>query len=95
MQWKRARAGCLAFVLGAAPRAAEACAVCMSGRDDETRNAFLLTTLLLTVLPLAMLGGGLFWIVRRLRALEAERAEEAREPEAADPSAPAEARQPV
>ena len=33
-----------AALLAGAPRAAEACAVCMSGRDDETRNAFLGTT---------------------------------------------------
>lgn len=59
-------------VLALAPRAALACSVCMSGRDDGTRNAFLATTGLLTVLPLIMVGGLVWWLRRRARALEAE-----------------------
>jgi len=52
-----------------APRAAGACSVCMTGRDDETRAAFLATTALLSVLPLALVGGMVWWIRRRARAL--------------------------
>ena len=55
----------------ALPRIASACAVCFSGRD-ETRLAYVLTTVLLTALPLALLGGFLWWLRRRARALECE-----------------------
>jgi hypothetical protein len=55
-----------------APRVAEACYVCSSGRDDETRAAFLITTVFLSVLPLAMVGGGVWWLRRRFRQLERE-----------------------
>jgi hypothetical protein len=47
---------------------ADACAVCFSGRD-ETRAAFLATTLGLSALPLAMIGGLAFWLRRRALAL--------------------------
>ena len=56
-------------VLGALPRAAAACAVCTAGRDDETQAAFLWTTLFLSVLPLAMVGGLVVFFVRRARKL--------------------------
>jgi hypothetical protein len=51
----------------AAPRIALACSVCTAGRDDETQAAFRLTTLLLSVLPLAMFGGFALWLWRRAR----------------------------
>lgn len=54
------------------PRIAAACAVCSAGRDDETRLAFLLTTLFLSVLPLAVVGGAVWWLVRRSRQLARE-----------------------
>jgi len=47
-----------------APQISEACAVCFSGRD-ENRLAFILTTILLTALPLIMIGGMLLWLRRR------------------------------
>jgi hypothetical protein len=53
-----------------APDTAEACAVCGAGRDDETRTAFIGTTALLSVLPLALVGGFAWWLRRRLRALD-------------------------
>lgn len=65
----------LAALLLLAPRASQACYVCMSGRDDETRTAFLLTTVFLSVLPLLFIGGLVWWLRRRARALEAEGAE--------------------
>jgi hypothetical protein len=55
-----------------APRAAEACAVCTGGRDDETRSAFLLTTLFMSVAPLALVGGFVWWLRRRFHKLAAE-----------------------
>jgi len=54
------------------PHAAAACAVCSAGRDDATRLAFILTTVFLTVLPLAMVGGIVYWLHSRTRALERE-----------------------
>ena len=61
--------GVLAFL---APRAALACAVCSAGRDDESNTAFLISTIFLSLLPLAGLGTLVFVIWRRLRALEAQ-----------------------
>lgn len=57
-----------AIVLGA-PRLAGACSVCMSGREDENRTAFILTTVFLSVLPLAMIGGLGWYLRRRSRAI--------------------------
>ncbi len=66
----------LLFVAGLTPRAASACAVCFSG-TDETRMAFMLTTIFLTALPLAMVGSFAFWLRGRWRrqqiALPAQR----------------------
>ena len=47
-----------------------ACSVCFSGRD-ETRIAYLLTTLFMTVPPLLALAAGVWWV--RRKALAAER----------------------
>jgi hypothetical protein len=62
---RAARAALFAAVLAALPRASEACAVCMSGREDDTNRAFLIGTILLSVLPLALIGGIAWWIRRR------------------------------
>ncbi len=56
----------LVAALSLAPRAAEACAVCFSGREGS-RVAFIVTTAILTVLPLALIGGFVFWLRRRAR----------------------------
>lgn len=58
-------AGALALTL--VPRAAQACAVCFSGRTDETRVAFIFTTALLTFLPFVLLGAAGWWLWRRVR----------------------------
>jgi cbb3-type cytochrome oxidase subunit 3 len=39
----------------------------MSGREDDTQRAFLAGTLLLSTLPLALIGGIAWWIRRRGR----------------------------
>jgi len=54
------------------PEIAEACAVCSAGRDDATRLAFILTTVFLTVLPLCMVGGIVYWLRSRTRAQQHE-----------------------
>lgn len=58
------------------PRAAEACYVCMAGRDEATRFAFVATTGLLTFLPMALVGGLVWWLRRRARQLETEASED-------------------
>jgi hypothetical protein len=64
-------------LMALAPRAAEACAVCMAGLDDEARSAFLVSTLVMSVLPLGMVGGFVVWLRRRARQLESELEREA------------------
>lgn len=65
--------------LWAAPRLSLACAVCGFGRE-ENRMAFLLTTVVLSVLPLMSIGGVVFWIWRQARL----QAQEIRSPERTD-----------
>jgi hypothetical protein len=65
-------AGLVGALLAGAPRVAHACAVCFTGREDDARVAFIGTTVLLTLLPLAMIGGVAWWLWRRARALERE-----------------------
>ena len=61
-------AGLLAFAL---PSAAQACSVCSAADEGAVRGAFLMTTVLLSVLPLFMVGGFAWWLRRRTRELEA------------------------
>jgi len=49
------------------PVAAQACSACGAGREDRNQKAFLSTTLLLSFLPLGMIGGGLWWLNGRVR----------------------------
>jgi cbb3-type cytochrome oxidase subunit 3 len=64
----------VALALSVAPSAASACAVCTGGQDDETLAAFLAGTITLSLLPLAMIGGLVWWLRRRARQLAAEEA---------------------
>jgi hypothetical protein len=61
-----------AFVCASMPVLVHACPLCFAAKNDANRVAFLGTTLLLTGLPIAMIGGFIFWIVRRLEALDSE-----------------------
>ena len=62
-------------LLLSAPHAAHACAVCFGGQDSaDTRMAFILTTVLMTFLPLLMIGVVVWWLRRRFRQLELEQA---------------------
>ena len=67
---RHAAAIVMAVLVVQAPKIATACAVCSAGREDETRTAFLLTTILLSVLPPLAVGGTVWWLVRRARSLE-------------------------
>ena len=64
----------LAAVVAALPRAAEACAVCLSGREDDNQRAFLAGTILLSTLPVALIGGIAWYIRRRAREIAAREA---------------------
>jgi hypothetical protein len=65
----------LAFALCATASVAQACPVCFSAKDEAQRQAFFDTTIFLTLLPLAMIGGVIYWVGRRSRQLEAEQGE--------------------
>lgn len=68
------RAIAVAMLL-AVPTAAQACAACGAG-VDRNRSIFLFTTILLSLLPLVLVGSGLLWIALRSRErLKAEFAE--------------------
>ena len=61
-----------AAVLVARPRLAAACAVCLGGSGGGTQNAFAIGTLLLSVIPLAVIGGAILYLRRRAKAIERE-----------------------
>jgi len=52
-----------------APGVSRACAVCTSGTDDANRMAFIVTTVLLSVLPFVIVGIFIWWFRRRSREL--------------------------
>jgi hypothetical protein len=62
----------LALLVTMSPSLAQACAVCFTGRSDDQREAFLITTGFLTFLPLILLGLAGWAFVRRVRRVEAE-----------------------
>lgn len=69
-QWASWIAVCLVL---AAPRIAEACAVCSAGREDQTRTAFIIGTAFMTALPMVLVGGMVWWV--RKKTLEAQELE--------------------
>lgn len=75
---RRMLAATLAVGGALAPAAARACAVC--GAGDPSRTSFLWTTVLLSLLPLGMFAGGLWFLWRAARGRLAD--------EFADPDAP-------
>lgn len=60
------------------PRLALACAVCSTGREDETNTAFLISTIFLSLLPLGALGTLVFVLWRRIQKLEQTESESIR-----------------
>lgn len=59
----------LALVVLLAPEAL-ACSVCFDA-NEERRSAFLGTTLFLTLMPLSLVLGCVWWLSRRARSLDA------------------------
>lgn len=60
----------LTAMLASAASVVHACPSCASPLE-ENRQAFVDTTIFLTVVPLAMIGGFIWWLRRRVRQLEA------------------------
>jgi len=72
-------AASLLLVTALLPELAAACAVCTAGTGEDSRQAFIWTTVFMSVLPLAAIGAGVLWLRRAMvRAREAERLAEAR-----------------
>lgn len=63
------------IVTVAVPSVAAACAVCTAGKDEENAFAFLMTTIFMSIMPLAAIGTLIFVLWRRIQKLDAERAE--------------------
>lgn len=68
----RAFAGLVPLALWLVPAVAAACPVCVGGVEEDSRQAFIWTTVFLSVLPPGMVGGLIWWIWRRSRELEAQ-----------------------
>jgi hypothetical protein len=65
---RHAAAAALLGTIAGVPRVAAACAVCMAGYNDETRQAFLASTAFMSLLPLLLIGGLVWWLRRRARS---------------------------
>lgn len=74
---KRGLPACLTACLVARPGVASACSACYYG-SDGVALAYLGTTALLSALPLALIGGICYWMVRRTRSHRAMPSEPAR-----------------
>jgi hypothetical protein len=68
----------IALGLGSLPGAALACPMCLAAKDDAVQMAFLLTTVLLSALPVIMIGSLIIWIARR--SIEIDREDDAPPP---------------
>ena len=58
-------------LLGVLPDVAYACPSCFSG-NDANRIAYIVTFVILTVLPLACVGGVVYWLFKKIARAEAE-----------------------
>lgn len=79
-------ASLLAVFLTSLPALAAACPTCGVG-NGRNKTAYFVTTIVLSLLPLGLIAGGLFWLVRRGRAFIATefRESDERAPAAAAP----------
>ncbi len=60
----------IALALVALPaQQALACSVCFSGRD-ESRVAYILTTIFMTAIPIVALAAGIAWVVKKANAAD-------------------------
>ena len=63
-------AALVGLALLVAPEIASACPVCNANGEEESRVAFILTTVFLSALPVVMIGLGAWVVWRRVRAIE-------------------------
>jgi hypothetical protein len=61
----------LGFVVAFLPAVASACAVCIGG-NEANREAFIFTTILLTIIPLIVIGCSVRWIQKRCAERDAQ-----------------------
>ena len=67
----RAAVSCVVLLLGLLmPAPALACPVCGLAGTGESGWAYLAGTIMLSVLPLGMIGGVAFWVYRRVQKAE-------------------------
>ena len=78
----------VALAVVASPTLARACAVCTAGRDEENAFAFLVTTVFMSIMPLAALGTLIFVLYRRIQKLEADREATENQASPTDPGPP-------
>jgi len=64
-------AGAAALAL---PAVASACDNCLAAQDDAIQAAFAIASVFLSVTPLALIGGFVWWLRRRAQKLQAEEA---------------------
>jgi predicted cobalt transporter CbtA len=64
----------LGMVILVAPGLASACDGCLAAQSDSVQRAFIVASAFISVLPLAMVGGGVWWLRRRAQKLAAEEA---------------------
>jgi hypothetical protein len=69
---KRSFVAMVATAMLLVPNLATACSVCFTGRADETRVAFIVTTGLMTALPLLLIGSVIWWLRRRAQQIDDE-----------------------
>lgn len=70
---RRAVAACTALVALLVSVVASACPVCGVGTNEANRQAFIGSTIFLSLLPLAMMGGLIGWGIWHVRRRERER----------------------
>ena len=58
----------------ALPAVASACDNCLAAQDDAIQAAFAIASVFLSVTPLALIGGFVWWLRRRAQQLRAEEA---------------------
>jgi hypothetical protein len=58
----------------ALPAVASACDNCLAAQDDAIQAAFAIASVFLSVTPLALIGGFVWWLRRRAQKLRAEEA---------------------
>ena len=72
MSRRTLRSALAALAAALLPAAAHACAVCSVLGSERSRKAFFDTTIFLSLLPLALIGFGAWWLARRFGGRLAE-----------------------